>query len=215
MTPRAVLFDCDGVIVDSEGMAFDLLAIDLAAHNLPLTTDQIAATFLGGTIRGLWETARQMGATLPDDWVDDFYERLYGRLAEGTPLIPGVVALLDQLDAAGIVYAIGSNGSERKMQVTLGQHPGLIARFQGRLFSGQTLGKPKPDPALYLHAAASLGMQPADCIVVEDSPTGARAASRANIRCLGYAAHGDGAALRAEGATVFHSMADLTTLIGL
>lgn len=215
MTPRAVLFDCDGVIVDSEAIAFDLLSVDLARHGLPMTTAQMETAFIGGTIAGLWGSARRMGATLPDDWVGDFYERLYARLAQGTPLVPGIEALLDRLDAARITYAIGSNGSERKMQVTLGQHPRLLARFQGRLFSGQTLGRPKPDPALYLHAADALGVPPAQCIVVEDSPTGARAARRALIRCFGYAPKGDGAALRAEGATLFRAMADLPALIGL
>ena len=144
-----------------------------------------------------------------------FYERLYARLAEGTPLVPGVLDLLDALDAAGIPYAVGSNGSDRKMQVTLGQHPGLLDRFRDRLFSGQTLGAPKPAPDLYLHAARALGQPPADCAVIEDSPTGVRAASAAGIRCFGYAPHGDGAALAAEGATVFQSMADLQHLLGL
>jgi beta-phosphoglucomutase-like phosphatase (HAD superfamily) len=101
------------------------------------------------------------------------------------------------------------------MQVTLGQHPGLLDRFRDRLFSGQTLGAPKPAPDLYLHAARALGQPPADCAVIEDSPTGVRAASAAGIRCFGYAPHGDGAALAAEGATVFQSMADLQHLLGL
>jgi HAD superfamily hydrolase (TIGR01509 family) len=147
--------------------------------------------------------------------VAGFYERLYARLAEGTPLVPGVLDLLDALDAAGIPYAVGSNGSDRKMQVTLGQHPGLLDRFRDRLFSGQTLGAPKPAPDLYLHAARALGQPPAACAVIEDSPTGVRAAAAAGIRCFGYAPHGDGAALAAEGATVFQSMADLPRLLGL
>jgi HAD superfamily hydrolase (TIGR01509 family) len=215
MTPRAIIFDCDGVLVDSEPAAFDLLAQDLAAHGLPLPRAEMERIFIGGTIAGVHAKARSLGAALPDGWVAGFYERLYARLAEGTPLVPGVLDLLDALDAAGIPYAVGSNGSDRKMQVTLGQHPGLLDRFRDRLFSGQTLGAPKPAPDLYLHAARALGQPPAACAVIEDSPTGVRAASAAGIRCFGYAPHGDGAALAAEGATVFQSMADLQHLLGL
>ena len=213
--PRAVIFDCDGVLVDSEAAAFDLLRVDLARYGQPMTTAEGEAQFIGGTVRGLWLRARGMGARLPDDWVDDFYERLYARLAEGTALIPGIETVLDALDAAGIPYAVGSNGSDQKMQVTLGQHPGVLARLRGRLFSGQTLGAPKPAPDVYLHAARALGQPPEACVVIEDSPTGARAARAAGMRCMGYAAHGDGRALASEGAQVFHAMADLAALLGL
>jgi len=215
MTLRAVIFDCDGVLVDSEPAAFDLLAEELRFYGLRLTLPEMERLFLGGTIAGVHSRARALGAALPDDWVDGFYERLYARLAEGTPLVPGVLDLLDTLDAAGIRYAVGSNGSDRKMQVTLGQHPSLLDRLEGRLFSGQTLGAPKPAPDLYLHAARALGHPPAACVVIEDSPTGARAAAAAGIVCYGYAPHGDGAALAAEGAVVFHAMAEVPRLLGL
>jgi len=215
MTLRAIIFDCDGVLVDSEPAAFDLLAEDLESHGLSLPRAEMERIFIGGTIAGVHVKARTLGAALPDGWVTDFYERLYARLAQGTPLMPGVLDLLEALDAAGIPYAVGSNGSDRKMQVTLGQHPGLLDRFQDRLFSGQTLGAPKPAPDLYLHAARALGHPPADCAVIEDSPTGARAAAAAGIPCFGFAPHDDGAALAAEGAILFRSMADLPRLLGL
>jgi HAD superfamily hydrolase (TIGR01509 family) len=215
VTTAAVIFDCDGVIVDSEGPTFNLLSQDFAMHGLLLSPEQIARDFTGGTMAGVAGMARARGADLPDSWVDDFYEKLYAHLALGTPLVPGILGVLDRLDARGIPYAVGSNGSDHKMQVTLGQHPGLIARFHGRLFSGQTLGAPKPAPDLYLHAAKSLNAAPPQCVVVEDSPTGARAARAAGIRCLGYAALGHEDALRAEGAEIFFDMAELPGLLGL
>ncbi len=215
MTPAAVLFDCDGVIVDSERIAFGLLSVDLAAHGLPMTHSQMEAAFLGGTIPGLRVRANALGADLPESWPEDFYSRLYARLAEGTPLIPGIGAVLDHLDAARIPYAVGSNGSMQKMRITLGQHPAVWARLEKRLYSGQNLGKPKPDPAVFLMAARDLGADPADCTVVDDSATGCIAAARAGMRCLGFAPVGDGARLAAEGATVFSDMADLPALLGL
>lgn len=215
MTPAAVIFDCDGVIVDSERIAFGLLSVDLAAHGLPMTHSQMEAAFLGGTIPGLRAKANALGAALPESWPADFYRRLYARLAEGTPLIPRVEAVFDRLDAAGIPYAVGSNGSVEKMRITLSQHPAIWARLEKRLYSGQNLGQPKPDPAVFLIAARDLGVDPADCVVVDDSATGCIAAARAGMRCLGFASNGDGARLMAEGATVFRDMVDLPGLLGL
>jgi HAD superfamily hydrolase (TIGR01509 family) len=215
MTPKAVLFDCDGVLVDSEVAAFDLLTADLAGYGLVLSRAEMEARFLGGTISGLFQTARDLGADLPDDWVDTFYAQLYARLAQGTPLIDGAQAVLDRLAAAGMVFAVGSNGSDQKMQITLGQHPRVLAHFNGHLYSGQTLGCPKPDPGLWLHAARALGVDPADCVVVDDSPTGCLGAVRAGIRCLGLAEHDDGARLLAVGAEVIRSLRDIPGKLGL
>jgi HAD superfamily hydrolase (TIGR01509 family) len=214
MIVKAVLFDCDGVIVDSEDIAFALIGAELAAHGLDLSHEQMQGLFLGGTMRGVYVAALERGADLPPNWVALFYEKLYAQLALGTPLIPGVEAVLDRLDAAGVAYAIGSNGAMQKMEVTLGQHPAVLRRFRGRMFSGQDLGAPKPAPDLYLHAAAVLGVAPGACVVVEDSPTGARAARAAGIRCLGFAPQGN-PALAAEGADIFGDMAEVPGLIGL
>lgn len=215
MIPAAVLFDCDGVVVDSEGPTFDMLAEELAERGLPLTHAEMERLFLGGTVEKVGLRAAELGADIPHGWAADFYERLYARLAEGTPLIPGILDVLDRLDAAGVPYAIGSNGTGRKMGVTIGQHPALAARLEGRMFSGIDLKMIKPAPDLYLHAARALGADPAACVVVEDSPTGARAARTAGMRCMGFAPQGDGAGLKAEGAVIFRTMADLPALLGL
>jgi len=215
MIPKAVIFDCDGVLVDSEPGTFVLVQENLAQYGLHLTHTQMENLFLGGTMQTLYETALRLGARLPPTWVDDFYALLYARLAKGTPLITGIETVLDTLDAADIPYAVGSNGSDQKMQITLGQHPGLLPRLRGHLYSGQTLGTPKPHPGLYLHCARALGQAPQDCVVIEDSPTGAKAAANAGMRCFGYASEGDGAKLAAAGANVFRSMRDLPGLLGL
>ncbi len=214
MRPDGVIFDCDGVLVDSEAIAFDQMEADLATYAPQLTRAQMETDLLGLTLSGVAVKARSLGADLPADWVEDFYARLYAKLELGAPLVPGVLTVLDALDGARIPYAIGSNGSPRKMEITLGQHPGLIPRFQGRIFSGQETARPKPFPDLFLKAAAAMGVAPARCVVVEDSPTGARAARAAGMRCMGYAPHGS-AGLLAEGAEPFARMTDLPALLGL
>jgi beta-phosphoglucomutase-like phosphatase (HAD superfamily) len=215
MTPKAVLLDCDGVLVDSEPPTFEMLAEDFTRFGLTVTAVAVAERFTGGTIHDVAARARGMGAELPAGWAADFYERLFARLAKGVPVIPGVEDVLDRLDAAGIPYAVGSNGIGRKMAITLGPHPRLWGRLRDRLFSGQELGMPKPQPGLWLHCAAFLGVDPADCVVVDDSPVGCRAARAAGIRAMGFAAHGDGAGLAAEGAEVFGQMADLPGMLGV
>ena len=215
MIPAAVLFDCDGVVIDSEPPTFDLLAEDLSQRGLTLSHAEMERLFLGGTIERVGKIARELGGDIPNDWVPYFYDRLYARLAEGAPLIPGVMGVFEALDAAGVPYAIGSNGTGRKMEITIGQHPDLARRLQGRLFSGVDLKMLKPAPDLYLHAARALGADPARCVVIEDSATGARAARAAGMRCMGYAPTGATAALLAEGAEPFARMADLPGLLGL
>ena len=102
----------------------------------------------------------------------------------------------------------------RQMGITLGQN-GLLDRFGDAIFSAHTLGTAKPDPGLYLAAATYFDVEPSRAVVVEDSATGVKAAARAGMRCLGYAPHDDGAALRAQGAEVFDSMFIVPGLIGL
>ena len=214
LPPKAVIFDCDGVVVDSEGPTLVMLRDDLARHGLDLTIADLEAGYVGGTVESCGIKARAAGASLPDDWVADFYDRMYAMLRDHTPLIPGILTVLDALDAAGIPFAMGSNGTPEKMQITLGQH-GLVERFRGHLYSGQALGRPKPAPDLYLHAAAQLGVPPQGCVVIEDSAAGARAARAAGMRCLGYAPHGHADRLAAEGAIPFTRMDDLPRLLGL
>ena len=145
---------------DGGEAAFRLIQEEFAAHGLSVTVEALKPLFIGHTIAETAVYARAEGAALPEDWPERFYERLCARLAEGTALMPGVPELLDRLDAAGVPYAVGSNGRRIKMEATLGQHPEIWARLKDRLFSGQDLGCPKPAPELYLIAARSLGAAP-------------------------------------------------------
>lgn len=213
MPPKAVIFDCDGVVVDTEPATLVLLQQEFAERGLDLTLDDLNRDFVGSVMAEVGNRARALGADIPEDWVERFYARLYEHLAQGVALVPGILTVLDRLDAAGIPYAIGSNGSPDKMLVTLGQFPGLTQRFRAVL-SGQADTLPKPAPDLYLAAARALHTAPADCVVIEDSPTGARAARAAGIRCFGYAPEGN-PALAKEGAVLFTDMATLPALLEL
>jgi len=215
MTLRAVPFDCDGVLVDSERPMLELLHQDMRAFGLDVSFAQVVNMNMGGALPQFAPRLREMGADLPDNWVEDFYDRLYSMLADGTPLISGVDEAVKAVQDAGLAIAIGSNGRLEKMDITLGQHPELRARFGNHVYSGQSLGALKPAPDLYLHMAAVLNASPQECVVIEDSPTGAKAARAAGMKCLGYAAHSNSAALKNEGAQVFSDMSQLPNLLGL
>lgn len=216
MKVEAVLFDCDGVIVDSETVGVAHIAEELAALGIDKTHDEVVELFVGKTLPGVGAHLRETGYPIPEDWHRGVYDRLYARLAQGTPLIPGVEAVLDALDAAGIRYAVGSNGERRKMETTLPQHPTIWTRVKDNLHSAQALGAPKPDPRVYFHAAAALGLDPAACVVVDDSPSGCIAGVAGGFRTLGFAAGLHGAEeLQAVGAEVFTDMAALPGLIGI
>lgn len=216
MKVEAVLFDCDGVIVDSEPVGVAHIADELAALGIGKSHAEVIELFVGGTLPGVTAELRKSGYPIPEDWHRGVYNRLYDRLAEGTPLIPGIEATLDALDAGGIRYAVGSNGERRKMETTLPQHPKVWARVKDHIFSAQEIGAPKPDPAVYLHAAAALGVDPRACVVVDDSPSGCRAGVGGGFRTIGFAAGLHSADdLRAVGAETMLSMEDLPALLGI
>ena len=181
--PKLVIFDCDGVLIDSEPVFNAVLVQYLARHGLRLTPEQSQLTFTGLAMTELARMASQMGAVLPQNWITEVYDEAYALLRKGVPLIPGVLAVIRRLDEENIPCCIVSNGSEEKMQITLGPH-GLWDRFHpNAMFSAHTLKVAKPDPEIFLAAAAHFDVQARDCVVIEDSATGARGAARAAIRC--------------------------------
>jgi HAD superfamily hydrolase (TIGR01509 family) len=214
MRPDLVIFDCDGVLVDSEWVSARVLSANLAGYGLDLTAERCMEVFIGGTMAGVMEMARALGAALHDDWVAEIYGLTYAALRQGVEPVVGIPDLLLRLDAEGIAHCVASNGSDEKMDITLGR-TGLAARFAGRRFSAHAVGIAKPDPGLFRHAARVMGADPARCLVVEDSPTGVEAARRAGMRCLGYAPHGDGARLAALGAEIVRDMAEVPARLGL
>lgn len=211
MTLKLAIFDCDGVLVDSEGATNALMAEDLIAHGLPIAEADIPPLFIGGTMEGVFETAKSLGAALADDWVARFYEKMFARLDEGVPLIPGILELIAALEAEQIAIWVASNGPMEKMRRTLGPS-GLWDRLQGRILSREHF-TPKPDPAMILHAMAETGAQVEETVFIDDSPTGCRAGINAGVKTYGFAAETDPARLSEVGATVIHNMADLHPLL--
>lgn len=210
---KLVIFDCDGVLVDSEGPVNDLLRDDLNGRGLSLRAEDMRELFVGGTMEGVFRQARRMGGELPDDWVDRFYEKMFARLAQGVSLIDGVLDLIDAVEASGAQIWVASNGPYQKMRHTLVPH-GLWDRFDGRIMSREDFA-PKPAPDMIYHAMEHAGASRVETVFVDDSPTGCAAGIAAGVRTIGYAAETPAAILAETGAEPVASMTEVRRLLGL
>ncbi|NYG07336.1 HAD superfamily hydrolase (TIGR01509 family) [Phycicoccus badiiscoriae] len=204
-----VIFDCDGVLVDSELMGARIGATVLTSLGWELSADQVMERFLGRSEEYFQaEVERALGRPLPSGW-DDEFEHLYdAAYATELEVVEGIIPLLDELTEQGIATCVASNGSHDKMRRTLGV-TGLYERFQGRIFSARDVHRGKPAPDLYLHAARTMGVEPSRCVVVEDSPPGVASARAAGMRCIGYAASTPAERLAGPGVTVCPTMAQV------
>jgi len=211
-----VIFDCDGVLVDSERISNGTWALLLTEIGLPMTMEQSLDIFMGNSMpRCVDIVTEMMGHAPPDDLLARFTANETVALQRDLKPVPGIVALLDALDTAGMHYGVASNGEHEKMRTTLGK-TGLLDRFDGKRFSAVDVGKPKPAPDLFLHAAHSLGFDPARTIVVEDSPLGVQGAIAAGMTVIGYAEIVSAERLRAAGAVVtVKRLADVAGLLGV
>ena len=211
-----VIFDCDGVLVDSERISNGVWARLLTEAGLPMTTEQSLGIFLGNSMATCVALATDMlGHALPDDLLGRFHAITTIELERDLVAVNGVFILLDALDAAGVCYAVASNGEHEKMAITLGK-TGLASRFENRRYSSLDVGKPKPAPDLFLYAAEKMGFTPSRTIVVEDSPLGVMGASAAGMSVIGYAELVATERLRSAGATVtVERLLDVAPLIGI
>jgi HAD superfamily hydrolase (TIGR01509 family) len=181
-----VVFDCDGVLVDSERLAVRVESEYLTEIGWPLSQAEIVERFMGGTDQYMDDAIEaQLGDRLPASWKEEFQRRY--REAYRADLVPvdGVLEALDQIEAT-TATCVASSGSHDKLRFTLGL-TGLYRRFEGRIFSGYEVANGKPAPDLFLHAAARMGAEPTRCAVVEDSRFGVLAARAAGMHVFGYA----------------------------
>ena len=215
LRPSLVIFDCDGVLVDSEGIANRVLAeaVTLLGHAMDEAGSR--REFVGLSMTSVMARIEAMtGRALAPDWLPALQAKTYARFRESIAAVPHVGPAVAAVRAAGIATCVASSGTPDKMALTLGL-TGLAPLFAGRLFSAVEVTRGKPAPDLFLHAAARMGHDPDACVVVEDSVPGVTGAVAAGMRALGFSRETDAALLRAAGAEVFDDMRQLPALIGL
>jgi len=213
---EAILFDCDGVLVDSEPITNGVLRDMLEDAGWALTADECMRLFVGKMVRS--EAARiehHTGRPLTDEWMAAFYARRNAALQERLIAIEHILPTVERVHAHHDGRIACASGADRfKVEMQLAK-VGLAHFFDGRVFSGHEMPRTKPAPDVYLAAAAALQAHPTRCAVVEDTVTGVTAGVAAGATVFAYAPLDGGEPLRAAGAAhVFRSMADLPALLG-
>ena len=212
------IFDCDGVLVDSEAVCNRVMVEMLGDFGYRIALADCMARFVGKSMATVQaEVEAEAGLTLPEGWPEAIRARTIAALErEAVPAIPGIRAVVEAHRGAGRPYCVASSGRIEKMRATLGGS-GLLPLFGDVLFSATMVGRGKPAPDLFLHAAATMGHAPGDCAVVEDSLPGVQAAVAAGMPVYAYCAapYADAAAYAALGARIFTDMAALPGLLGL
>ncbi len=211
-----IIFDCDGVLVDSEVISCRAHARVLTRHGYPITPDEVFARFLGRSTRQANdEIEAELGRSLPDGYHADLQDELFRHFEADLQAVPYIH---DALDSIALPACVASNGSHQRMRVSLGR-TALYDKFAPNIFSASEVSNGKPAPDLFLHAAEKMKTEPERCLVIEDSIAGIAGARAAGMTVLGFhgGSHcrdGHAATLKAAGAhQIFDDMRQLPGLI--
>ncbi|WP_330355623.1 HAD family hydrolase [Streptomyces chartreusis] len=208
-----VIFDNDGVLVDSEPISNRLLAAYLTELGHPTSYEDSIRDYMGSAMHRIHDLVlERTGERLPEDFDDVFHARVFAAFERELKAVPGAVDVLEKLGADGVPYCVASSGSHERIRV--GHRTTGLDRYfdEGRVFSSQDVGRGKPAPDLFLHAAERMGVAPARCLVVEDSPLGVQAAVAAGMDVYGFTAMTPPAKL-ARATQLFSDMGELADLL--
>jgi HAD superfamily hydrolase (TIGR01509 family) len=213
---QLVIFDCDGVLVDSEVISNEVLAGALTEQGLPTTLAQSRHDYQGLLLAEIDSRAQaKLGRPLAKDWLQRYERERAAVFRRDLRAVPGVAETVQSIQAAGVAVCVASQGKLEKIRLSL-KLTKLDPLFPNEaLFSAYSVPRGKPHPDLFLHAAASMAAEPERCAVIEDTPSGVTAAVAAGMRAFGYAADSDEVALRRAGAETLLAMNELPSLLGL
>jgi HAD superfamily hydrolase (TIGR01509 family) len=207
---KCVIFDCDGVLVDSETLGNTVLVNMANALGANITLEYALKHFKGGTIKGVVEQIERLtGRPAPSNFQDEYRKTSYELFKKEIKPIKGIIEVLDNLKES---FCVASSGPETKIKLNL-ECIGLLDYFENKIFSCYTIQKWKPDPAVFLWAAKSMGYKPEECIVIEDSITGVRAAKNGGFDVFGFTEHDYNNELEKEATHTFAKMEQLINLL--
>ena len=211
-----VIFDNDGVLVDSEPISNRLLADYLTELGFPTTIEDSYRDYMGAAAHTVHDVIaeRHGGARLHDSFDEDFHARVFAAFQEQLTPVPGAADLLKRVSESGVRYCVASSAHHAWIRTAL-ETCGLSSFFaEEQLFSAQDVGRGKPAPDLFLHAARTMGVRPERCVVLEDSPLGVAAARAAGMDVFGYTALTPRERLAAA-TGLYADSAEVAELIGL
>ncbi len=210
MVPSLVIFDCDGVLVDSEAISNRLLVEALNADGFPVTLEEALRDFVGLRLKTCCELLfERHGRAVPEACLERYRARVEAEFRASLKPVAGVHEALARID---LPVCVASSGAPEKMRLTLGLC-GLWERFEGRIFSARQVARGKPHPDLFLLAAETMGFAPERCAVIEDSEPGVRAGIAAGMQVFGYVGGFNPRPLAVLGAIPFSDMRDLPALL--
>jgi len=210
MTFDLAIFDCDGVLVDTEPISSRVYANLMGELGLRVTADEVLREFVGRSrVDNLAAIEQRLGCRLPPEFGDEYERRTFAAYELQLTPIPGIVEVLANLS---MPVCVASSGNHEKMHRTLGL-TGLLERFDGHIFSASEVERGKPFPDIFLLAARRMGVPPARCVVVEDSVPGVQAGIAAGMSVLGYGKVSSPDRLERAGAKVFLEMSQLPELL--
>lgn len=209
-----ILFDSDGTVVDSEGIAAQVWVDQIREQGVDMTMDEAMSVFRGQSMaQSIALVEKMRGAPLPEDFIPEFRKRMAVLLETEVKPMPGAPALLAALQQRQKAFCLASNGPMEKIRLCLSV-TGLDTYFGEKVFSAYTVGKQKPEPDLFLHAAAVLGADPARCLVVEDSLYGVTAGVAAGMQVIAIQTHEVDTRLPA-GVPVVSSLTEVAASMGI
>ena len=210
-SPKCIIFDCDGVLVDSEPIAISTLVNMANELGIDMDYDYGVRHFQGNSMSGVIKIIQShLSKPVPSDFEQAYRKTSFLRFTDELKPVEGIPALLQQLN---IPHCVASSGPVKKIRHNL-NIIGELHRFEGRIYSCYDLKKWKPDPAIYLHAASEMGFSPKDCLVVEDSLMGVQAGVASGSQVYAYATHAHNKEeLAAAGATLFYDMKELLEVV--
>jgi HAD superfamily hydrolase (TIGR01509 family) len=207
---KCVIFDCDGVLVDSEPIANTVLVEMANEFGANIDLKYAMTHFKGGSMQSCVDKISGLiKEALPDNFIETYRKRSFEAFKNEVKPVEGVQNVLDLLD---IPFCVASSGPVEKIRFNL-ELTGLLPYFENKIFSCYTINKWKPNPAVFLWAADIMGFKPKDCLIIEDSLTGVRAAKNGGFDVFGFTAHDYNNELEKEASLTFNSMNELLALI--
>ncbi|OXA76446.1 haloacid dehalogenase superfamily, subfamily IA, variant 3 with third motif having DD or ED [Flavobacterium aquidurense] len=210
MEVKCIIFDCDGVLVDTEKIGNEILLSMAAEHGFEMKIEDAYSNFNGRNLKECFlHVENSIGKKLPDNFESEYRERSFEAFETQVKPMEGVVAFIEKLK---ISYCVASSGPVEKIRLNL-EVAGLLDKFEGKIFSAYQIDSWKPDPGIFLFAAKQMGFDVKDCIVVEDSKAGVKAGISGGFKVYGFANGFNNEDLEKEGATLFNSYEELKELL--
>ncbi|UUW08121.1 HAD family hydrolase [Flavobacterium plurextorum] len=209
---KCIIFDCDGVLVDTEKIGNGVLLEMAAEHGFEMKIEDAYRNFNGRKLKDCFKYIEEtIAKKLPETFETEFRQRSFSAFKTQVKPMEGIVSFIEKLT---IPYCVASSGPVEKICLNL-EVAGLLDKFENKIFSSYQIGSWKPEPGIFLHAAKEMGFDVKDCIVVEDSVAGVRAGIDGGFKVYGFANGYNDIDLEKEGAVLFRSYDELASILNL